>query len=697
MLENDEQIELQSDPLHEMREKFRIAEEYWNDERKLIAEDIDFSAGNQWPEEAKNARKDRVCLTVDKCSQYIRQVVNDSRQNRPSIKVRPVDSIADVKTAEVLQGLTRHIESRSNADVAYDTAIESSARCGTGYFRILTEYIHDNSFDQEIVIKRVRNPLSILIDPFCKEPDGSDMTFAFVVEDMSCDTFEEMYPNAEEDGFDADESLFGWKTEESIRVVEYWWIEEENRKLHKLEDGSIVDDDLLNKAKEAGFSVVVIETRNIPKRTVKFAKANGKEWLEDPREWPGRWIPILPVYGNEIDNEGKVIHSGLIRGAKDAQRLYNYSRSAFAERVALTPKSPWVAAEGQVEDYRNEWETANTENHSVLRYRPVDISGHPVPPPQRQSAADVPVGFAQDMQLSEHDIQASMGMYAASLGAPSNERSGKAIMARQREGDVGTFHYHDNLNRSIRHAGRIIIDLAPKIYDTKRVVRIIGEDGTIEQVMLDPNQERPAINNGIRNIYNIGVGNYDVDIDTGPSYTTKRQESAEAMMEIVRAMPQLMQVMGDLLVKNMDWPGADEMANRLKLMLPPQILQEENKKAGLDPKVQQVVQQAQQAIAQKDQTIQQAMAKLQEMQMQIQKIESDNTAKMIEAQQKVKETQLKEQELGLKAYDAETKRMQVLQPSFDMEQIKQLVAQTMVDLMTPNEPVIDNQQYEVQQ
>lgn len=673
----EEKAELEADPLHEMREQYKIASEYWADDRKAALEDIKFRAGEQWPQAALDARKNRPVLVVDKCSQYVRQVVNDSRQNRPGIKVRPVDSGADMKTAEIFQGLCRHIESRSNADVAYDTSIEHAATSGTGFIRVLTEYMHNDTMDQEIAVKRVRNPLNVLIDPNSTEPDGSDMKFCFVIEDVPCDDFEKLYPDEDEESFTSEGMPDGWGGD-TIRVVEHWYIEEEQRTLHKLQDGSIVDDKLLSKAKEAGFDPVIIESREIPKQKVMWAKANGKKYIKEPIEWPGKWIPIIPVFGNEIDIEGKVSHFGLIRPAKDAMRLYNYSRSAFAERVALTPKAPWVAAEGQVEDYKNEWQTANTENHSVLRYTPVDIAGHPVPPPMRQSAADVPMGFAQDMQLSEHDIQASMGMYAASLGAPSNERSGKAIMARQREGDVGTFHYHDNLNRSIRHVGRIIVNLAPKIYDTKRLVRIIGEDGTVDQAVIDPSLQMSNMQVGIKTFYNLSVGNYDVEVDTGPSYTTKRQESAEAMMEIVRANPALMQIMGDLLVKNMDWPGAEDMSNRLKLMLPPQIQQAEQQKKGIDPQVQQIMQQAQQAIGQKDQMLQQAMQKLQELQQEILGFKNDHGSKVVELH-------LKEKEVDVKAYDAETKRMQVLQPSFDTNQIKELVNQTIIDLMTPND------------
>jgi hypothetical protein len=257
----------------------------------------------------------------------------------------------------------------------------------------------------------------------------------------------------------------------------------------------------------------------------------------------------MEVCGNEIDIEGKVSRSGIIRPAKDPARLYNYSRSAFAERVALTPRAPWLAAEGQVEDYEGEWNTANTENHSVLRYRPTALNGQPVPPPSRINPTDIPAGFAQDMQISEHDIQGAIGMYNSSLGAPSNERSGKAILARQREGDVGTFHYHDNQNRGIRYCGRVLVDLIPKIYDSSRVIRILGYDGKPGEAQIDPNMPKASQILGAKSIYNLGVGTYDVTISTGPSYTTLRQEASEAMGRVIETNPALMPIIGDLLFK----------------------------------------------------------------------------------------------------------------------------------------------------
>ncbi len=690
VVEDDEKDESPEHEIAEIRQLYGKTADYWSDDREAARDDIRFRAGEQWPDEVKSQRErdKRPCLTVDKLNQYVRQIVNDGRQNRPSIKVRPVDSKADVATAEVFQGIVKHIEDRSGADAAYDTSLDGAATCGFGHFRVLTEYVGDESFDQEIVILRIRNPLSVMIDPDSQEADGSDMKYAFIIEEMSKEDFKEKYPNQYPVDFSAEKDYGDWFGDH-VRIAEYWHIEEEERELVQLSDGKILPRDKLDELKASipDIESEIIESRMVPKRTVKYCKVSGNGFLEEVKEWPGKYIPIMTVWGNEIDIEGKVYHSGIIRPGKDPQRLYNYSRSAFAERVALTPKAPWVAAEGQVENYEDEWSTANTDNHSVLRYTPTSLNGTPVPPPQRAKASDVPAGFAQDMQISEHDIQGAIGMYAASLGAPSNERSGKAIMARQREGDVGTFHYHDNLNRAIRYCGIVLIDLIPKIYNSARVIRILGYDGTPGEAAIDPNTMSASQKMGVGMVYNLGVGTYDVSLDTGPSYTTMRQESAAAMTEMVQANPALMQVAGDLIVKAMDWPGAQELADRLNLTLPPEITQAEmQKKQGtMPPEMAQIVNQFEQAIQQKDQMMAEATAKLEELMQENQKLKNDN-------EYKNKETIIKVADTEIKAYSAETARMTALQQAMTPEQVQAIVMQMLQDLMTPNTVTMPQEQ-----
>lgn len=652
----EEAEEVKVDPLHEIRERFKIADQYWSDDRRAALDDIKFRAGEQWPAEIVSQReKDkRPCLTVDKLNQYVRQIVNDGRQNRPAIKVSPVDSKADIATAEIFAGIVKHIESRSNADAAYDTALDSSATCGFGYFTVDTEYAGDETFDQNICIKRVRNPLSIIIDPESTEADGSDMKFAFVIETMTKEEFEAKYPNKLPADFETNEKYEGWYGDE-VRVARYWEVVEEDRTLYQMVDGTVISKARYDELKEGGLVEIdsmVKATRNIPVRKVMHSLVSGAEYLDEPEEWLGKYIPVCVVWGNEIDIEGKVTHNGIIRPAKDAQRLYNYSRSAFAERVALTPKAPWLAAEGQVEDYEDEWNTANTVSHSVLRYKPTSLNGQPVPPPQRVNPSDIPQGFQADMQISEHDIQGAIGMYAASLGAPSNERSGKAIMARQREGDTGTFHYHDNLNRAIRHCGRIIVDLIPKIYDSTRVVKIMGYDGAMSEASLNPEIPTASQKQGLQMMYNLGVGTYDVTITSGPSYNTLRQEATESMVTMIQAHPELMNVIGDLMVKNMDWPGAEEISKRLHMILPAPILEAEQKAAmdKMPPEMQQAVEQFDMAIKQKDESINAAADEIERLRIENDKLKAQNELKAAEIR-------IKAEEAETSRFEAETARM----------------------------------------
>jgi hypothetical protein len=599
--------------LADAKAHYKICEEAWGPNRRLALEDIRFAKElEQWPEAIKKKRENdrRPCLTVDKLNQYIRQVVNDGRQNRPGVKVRPVSNgHADV--AEAYEGLIRDICDRSNADEAFDTALDHAATGGFGWIRVCTDYSSDRSFDQDIRVERIRNCMAVMLDPNAQKADGSDAKFGFVIDELSKEEFEDKYPKAEKTDWEFDTPSYGegWIQGEKVRVAEYFYVVEKTQEVHKLENGLVMtDDDYKVMVKERGAEAVpkIVDTREIPVPMVKWCRLTGAEVLEK-QDWAGKYIPIVPVYGNEADINGRVIYSGLVRSAKDAQRVFNYSRTAYAERVALTPKAPYIAAAGQVEEYP-EWEDANTENYSVLRYTPLENGGSAVPPPQRQPPSDVPAGFAQDMQLAEHDIQASMGMYAANLGQPSNEKSGKAILARQREGDVGTFHYQDNLNRAIRYLGRILVDLIPKIYDAPRTVRLLSEDGTAQPAQVDPRIQAPVQQMGALKIYNLAHGIYDVSIESGPSYTTKRQESLDAMMQLTQANPQLFQLIGDIMVRNADWPGAQQIADRLKLMLPPPIQQAEQGQNPMPPEVQQAMQQIQQGQQQLTQAHQQLQA-----------------------------------------------------------------------------------------
>lgn len=620
-----------ADLLREARDRFKEAEDLWAENRKLWLEDAQFRAGNQWPEKLKKQREeaDRPALVVDKTEQYVRQVVNDGRQNRPEPRVSPVDDKADVKVAQAFKGHIRSICNKSNADEAFDTALDHAAGCGFGFFRVLTEHEHAKTFNQEIVVRRVRNPMAVLLGPH-QQADGSDAEYGFIFTDIPKTAYKRQFPKAKAVNWEDGGYKDGWSGDKTVRIAEYFYKVEEPSKLLELTDGTVVtEEEYLRDVRQvapadpamadpaADYKPGIERERMVPITKVKWCKLSGAEVL-DKKDWPGIYIPIIPVYGVEQDINGKVTYRGLIRPAKDPQRLYNFARSGFAEHVSLSTKQPFIAAAGQLEGFEDEWQAANTENIPVLHYNPADVDGKLVPRPERAMSAGIPTGLAQDMQISEHDIQGAVGMYDAALGARSNEKSGVAIEARDRQSDVGTFHYHDNLNRAIRYLCRQLVDLIPKVYDSRRTVRLLAEDGKATMAVFDPTIATPTEKRGELMVYNMGVGIYDVEMVAGPSYTTKRQEAAEGMLAMTQANPTMWQTHGDLIVKAQDWPGADEFATRSKLALPPELRSAvEASEGDGDPEVRtlqaqlaQTTQMAQQAVAEREELLAQQAKEL---------------------------------------------------------------------------------------
>lgn len=574
-LEGDEKL------LQHARERFKVASEAEESIRRESLEDLRFRAGEQWPENIKIERQNsgRPCLTINRIPQFLRQVTNEIRQNRPSIQVNPVDDMADPETAEILQGIMRHIEVTSDADVAYDTAAEHAATFGFGYIRVITDYVDERSFDQEIKIERIRNPFSIYFDPECQKTDYSDARWAFVVQDIERDEFKKLYPKSELSGLPDMQSVGdqapGWITGKSVRIAEYWHIDYADQELAMLDDGSVVPADQVPEGMQ------VLRTRTVQVPTVYWCKINGLEVLEK-REWPGRWIPIVPVLGDEVIVNGDRQLFGVVRFARDPQRMYNYWATAETEMIALAPKAPFIGAAGQFEGFERQWQSANTRNFPYLEYKPISHAGVAIGAPQRQVYEPPIQAISHARMQANDDLKATTGIYDASLGARSNEQSGRAILARQREGDVANFHFADNLARSIKHLGRIVLDLIPQIYDAPRVMRIIGTEDQERVVQINA----PTLDKGVERIYDLSVGQYDVTVSVGPSFSTKRQEAVDSMMQLAQAYPPLMQVAGDLMVKNMDWPGAAEIAERLKKLLPPNLQEGEEKEQQVPPAVQ---------------------------------------------------------------------------------------------------------------
>ena len=662
-----------SDILTVARARLDMAVSALAESREDEIDDLRFYAGSpdnhwQWPADVLATRgavqgqtiNARPTLTINKLPQHVRQVTNDMRQNRPGAKVIPVDDNADVQVAEIFNGMIRHIEYISDADVAYDTACENQVAYGEGYITLYTEYCDPNTFDQDIKIGRIRNSFSVYMDPLIQDPTGADAKWCFITEDLTKAEYERMYPDAapistlQSLGV-GDQSISNWLNEDTVRIAGYYYIDYEKAKLNLYPGGQTAFE---GTAEDKQLKLVYGK----PKRTresinpkVKYCKINGYEILEE-KEWAGKWIPVIRVVGNEFEVDGRLYVSGLVRNAKDAQRMYNYWVSQEAEMLALAPKAPFIGYGGQFEGYEDKWKTANTTNWPYLEVNPdvTDGQGAVLPLPQRAQPPMASSGLLQAKAGASEDIKATTGQYDASLGLGGNERSGKAILARQREGDVGTYHYGDNLTRAVRHIARQLVDLIPKIYDTARIARIIGEDGETKMVKINPEQQEPVkqiVDQAgvvIEKIYNPGVGKYDVVATTGPGYATKRQEALEAMAQLLQGNPQLWQVAGDLFVKNMDWPGAQEMAKRFAKTIDPKIMQDDDKSPELQAAEMQI----------------QAMgAEMENMHAMIQ-----NIGKSIEMQ----DLERKEFEAQIKAYDAETKRISAVQAGMTEEQIQDI-------------------------
>jgi hypothetical protein len=625
------------DALKDALEAFEKSAEHDDHNRKAFEDDIDFSLlENQWPDQVRRDREleGRPCLTVNKLAAMGRQIVNDARRNKPGITVHPVDSEADPETAEVLNGIIRNIEQSSNAEVAYDTALENAVFGGFGYFRINTKYTSDDTFDQDIVIERISNPLSVYRDCYSTAADSSDWNYCFVVDSLSKAQFKRQYPGAEQVDWKSEawrDLSSPWLDGDFVQVAEYWTREKAKKRILLLSDQSVIEADEYEKNKPAfdAKNLRVMAEREVDTHKVKQRIMSGAEVLETV-DWAGKYIPIVPVYGTEVVLKGKRTFRSLVRGAKDAQRMFNYWRTTSTELVAMAPKTPFIGRKGAFETDINKWATANTQSHAFIEYDGPEA-------PQRQPFAGVPAGALQEALNASDDIKTVLGMYDASLGARSNETSGKAIIARQMESDNATFHFIDNLSRGIRHAGRILIDLIPQVYSVPRVLRIIGQDG--EPDMRPVNQEirteeRNPLTGEIEEIvkiYDLTAGRYDLTVSAGPSFASMRQEAASQMIELIRAYPDAAPIIGDLLVKNLDWPGADEIAERMQKAMG---MAEEGEGApqGPDPQAMQVVQRYQSA--------------LQEMQQRYQALEADKS--------------LEARKLDIAAFDAETKRMSAM-------------------------------------
>lgn len=644
-----------SEILSEAKEAHKLGLDAEADNRASYIEDYRFARLDEhWPENELNKRKKagRPCLTIPRLPAFINQVINDSRQNRPRIRTKPVDSFADPKTAQVIDGLILNIERGSNAAVAYDTAIDCAVSGGFGYFRIDVEYSDANGFEKELRINRIANPLQVVGDPYSQAADSSDWNSAFVTSLMTKDEFGKRYKGADKSNWVETEYMGldqTWMSGDEILMAEWWRREEIDKTIYQMSDKRVLEEKVLLEQGQtlSDAGITVMGSRKTKGYKVKQYLMTGAEIIET-NDWQGCYIPIIPVYGEELNVEGKRIFRSLIARAKDAQRRLNYWVSAATEIVALAPKTPFIGHEKAFSLEPAKWNTINSESHAYVAV----TNGAELPQRQPMDGGQALGAISQALAASD-DIKASLGMFDAALGKQSNETSGKAIMARQRESDVATFHFIDNLGRSIQHAGRVIVDLIPAVHTPGSIVRVIGQDGRTATAQIEnqqPGAPKPKYSpldddlpeadeqgNAIAHVFDFGVGRYDVTVETGPSYTTQRQESREILTELMRSAPTLGEIAGDLLIKNFDIPEAEEIAKRIKKKIDAQG-------GELPPEVQEMIAKGKEEIARLTEENQQMKAETVSKDMEVQTTQAEKTVtdKLHQLELRVKDLEIQE-------------------------------------------------------
>jgi hypothetical protein len=621
LLDRDQDAKTNDDIFLEASERLKIADSAEGQDRGEAIEDLMFANGEQWPTDIKNERTldQRPALTINHANTFVRRVVNNLKQQRPRIKCHPVGDGADIDMANVINGLIRHIENISQAEVAYDAGVESAVRIGWGYWRIASEYISSDSFDQELKILPIRNPFVVYIDPAAVMPDGSDMGWCIITEKMKRTEYKRKYPradNAEWQSDGAGDQGLDWESKEELRLAEYFRICEEKDMLFKMSDGSVRYGSQMPSQQTLtamGLTIAVGKDgkaikRPTSRRQVEWYRLNGKQVI-DKRIIPGEWIPVVRCEGNVIDINGQVRRKGMIRDLKDPARMYNYWRTSETERYALAPKAPWVMAEGQA-DGHPEWDDANQRSYSRLVYKPVEtMGGSLLPPPQRQAPVQVEAGMAEAAQGAEHDLMAVAGMpHEPGQDSPGQVISGNAIRRRQAISDISHYQYFDNEVLAQSHTGRILLGQIPYYYDTQRMQRIIGDDGvpSMQEINAPETDENGAVTR-VKN--DLTIGRYDVVMDTGPGYQTKREEGAEAMLSLLSTPlgEQITKVGADLVVRNLDFAGADDLADRLVTTTP----------EGMQKAIEGLPKQAQTIVATMQQQVQQLQQANQHLQLEL--------------------------------------------------------------------------------
>ena len=642
------------------------ANTYWNDNYDESKGDVRFIFGEQWDEEAVKEREltKRPCLTLNKMPQFINRLIGSQKQNNQTIKLYPINGYAEAKVAsqagskdypmsKIIEGLISNIESTSNAQQHYKSAFQHSVEGGFGWLRVLTEYSNDDTFNLDLKIEHIVNRWSVLIDPSFKEPDASDMNYCFIFDKIHKDEFKKRYPKATiGDISSSNDESNSWQNEDYYKIAEYFVRVPKKENLLLMSDGNVYEEstakDVLDELRQKG--ITVIRPRTVTRYEVKWYKITAQSILEKG-VWDGQTIPVAPVWGRQTDLPDRRYFKGLINEAKDAQRMQNYWNTTATEKVALSPKAPYIGTVQMFEGHERVWENANNANYSYLPYNRQPDGSRPM----RESPAPMPSAELQMASMMTDEIKSTIGIYDASLGARSNETSGRAIIARQREADTGTYVFLDNLNMAIARIGEILVEMIPKIYDTERIVRVRFPDGTgdfvkINEEIVDTQTGKVALLN------DISFGKYDVSIATGPNYATKRLEAAANLLDCTKAVPQVAQVAPDLIAKSMDFEDIEEVTERLRKTLPPEMLSPEEKEEiskNMPP----------------------PPPPSPEQQLEMQKVQMSLQTEQL----KLKQQELKTQEQGLKLEEQKLKLEE--QSNQDEDRIEDLVARSIAKYM----------------
>ena len=603
-----------------IKDRYDIMVEADQEMRDLAMRDMKFVnvPGEQWDENMKKERGLRPCFEFNKLRVSCKRIINDMRANRPAAKVRPVEG-GDKKVAEIEEGLIRNIWNRSDGESITDYQAEYQVGAGMCAWRVTSEYADDDVFEQDLWIRNIENPFSLHCDPSSRDVMKRDAEDWILTERISHAAFERRFPKAEPvnfDSIDQYEDDDDWIDEDTVRIAEYWYKKPITKELWQLADGTVVD----SESDEAGGipEEAIKRRREVKTEKICWCIANGQEIIEGPEEWAGRNFPFVLVYGEYVVIDGKTYWWGLPRFAKDAQRSYNFARTAIAETIAQAPKAQFWATTKQAEGLEEQWATAQQQNFPFMLYNPDDKAPGS---PQRMGGADIPVALIQEAQIASDEIKAVTGIFDASMGAQSNETSGRAIYARQQQGEISTFNYQDNMSKGVQRTYEILLDLIPEIYDTERELRVLGSDGAEDYVKINEISFDIASGRPVR-INDLSKGKYDVTVTTGPNFATQRQEAAETYTNLVQKFPDAMGVAGDLIFKSLDLPYADEIAERLQALLPPQVQQMLSEGKDIPPEAQAVMQQANQAM----QMAQQVMAEAEQAAVDAEKSKAQSDA-----------------------------------------------------------------------